>query len=88
MSKKIKKILIANRGEIAIRVAQTCRELGIKTISIFTNEELSLPHATISDENINLGEGTLADLLKSRKINQACPRSKSRCYSPRLWFLK
>lgn len=61
MSKKIKKILIANRGEIAIRVAQTCRELGIKTISIFTNEELSLPHATISDENINLGEGTLAE---------------------------
>jgi len=43
--KKIKKILIANRGEIALRIIGTCRELGIKTITLYAPEEKKLPHA-------------------------------------------
>lgn len=58
---KIKKILIANRGEIAVRVAQTCRELGIKTVTLFTQEEVDLPHTSVGDESYNLGEGSLAE---------------------------
>lgn len=65
---KIKKILIANRGEIAVRVAQTCRELGISTVSLYTPEETSLPHASIGDESYDLGEGALADTYLNQEL--------------------
>jgi acetyl-CoA carboxylase biotin carboxylase subunit len=68
MSKKIKKILIANRGEIAIRVAQTCREIGIETVCIFTKEEIELPHSSIGSDNHNLGEGSLAETYLNQEL--------------------
>ena len=49
---KIKKILIANRGEIALRVIQTAREMGIKTVTLYTDEEVSLPHKSAGDESL------------------------------------
>ena len=69
MIKKIKKILIANRGEIAIRVTQTAREMGIKTITLYTDEEISLPHKNAGDESVCLGSGALKDTyLNQEKI--------------------
>lgn len=60
-TKKITKILIANRGEIALRVIQTATEMGIKTITLFTDEEKTLPHASAGDESFCLGTGPLSD---------------------------
>jgi len=57
----IPKLLIANRGEIALRVIKTCRQMGIKTVTVFTEEERSLPHAYESDEAICLGTGALSE---------------------------
>ncbi len=57
----IPKLLIANRGEIALRVIKTCRQLGIKTVTLFTEEERQLPHAYESDEAICLGTGPLSE---------------------------
>lgn len=65
---KIKKILIANRGEIAVRVAQTCREMGISTVGLYTDEEVNLPHSSICDESYNLGSGTLAETYLNQKL--------------------
>lgn len=65
---KIKKILIANRGEIAVRVCQTCRELNIKSITLFTSEELGLPHVTAGDESFNLGTGPLAETYLNQDL--------------------
>lgn len=65
---KINKILIANRGEIAVRVAQTCRELGIQTVTLFTNEEIDLPHSSVGDESYNLGEGSLAQTYLNQEL--------------------
>ena len=48
---KIKKILIANRGEIALRVISTCKEMDIATVTIYTEEDKKLPHAYKSDES-------------------------------------
>ena len=56
-----KRILIANRGEIACRVMKTCREMGIETISIYTESEVELPHAKMGDISINLGAGALSE---------------------------
>jgi len=66
---KINKILIANRGEIAVRIMKTCREMGIKTIALYTEMEQDLPHTLLADENYNLGAGALAETyLNSARI--------------------
>lgn len=61
MVKGIQKILIANRGEIALRIASTCIKMGITPVSIYAHGEESLPHVTQITEHYSLGEGTLAE---------------------------
>lgn len=71
--KKIKRLLIINRGEIALRVMSTCRDLGIETVSIFTEKEKDLPHAKSGDININLGSGeTRETYLNIERLIQIC----------------
>lgn len=69
--KKITKILIANRGEIALRVIRTAREMGIKTVTLYTEEERGLPHCFAGDESVSLGTGPLSETyLNQDKIIQ------------------
>ena len=66
--KTIKKILIANRGEIAIRIIKTARKMGIATVTIFTEEEKHLPHAMMGDEWHLLGDGTLQETYLNEEL--------------------
>lgn len=50
------RILIANRGEVAARVARTCRRLGIETVALHTTAEASAPHVEACDESIDVGD--------------------------------
>ncbi|HJX26350.1 MAG TPA: acetyl-CoA carboxylase biotin carboxylase subunit [Thermoanaerobaculia bacterium] len=50
-----KKILIANRGEIALRVIQACRELGIQTVAVFSTADRDSLHVTYADEDVCIG---------------------------------
>tara|TARA_R110000868_G_scaffold280577_1_gene540972 strand:- start:2929 stop:4413 length:1485 start_codon:yes stop_codon:yes gene_type:complete len=73
MKLKFKKILIANRGEIALRVIRSCKELGIKTVTLYTDEEIDLPHALAGDESVCLGSGALSDTyLAQERIIKIC----------------
>lgn len=64
---KIKKILVANRGEIALRVLKTAREMGIKVVTVFAEDDKTLPHALFADESYSLGTGALADTYLNKK---------------------
>lgn len=50
------KVLIANRGEIAIRIITACQELGIKTVAVYSKVDKNAPHVQIADETVNLGD--------------------------------
>lgn len=67
---KIKKILVANRGEIALRVLKTAKEMGIRVVTVYAEDDKDLPHALFADESYCLGSGTLHDtyLNKSKLI--------------------
>lgn len=86
--KKINKILIANRGEIALRVIQTAREMGIKTVTIYTDEEKTLPHSSAGDEAFCLGTGTLKETyLNQEKIIEIAKRCGADAIHPGYGFL-
>jgi acetyl-CoA carboxylase, biotin carboxylase subunit len=51
----IRKILIANRGEIALRIIRTCREMGIRTVSVYSAADRSAPHVLAADEALPVG---------------------------------
>ena len=50
-----KKILIANRGEIACRVIRTCKEMGIKSVAVYSDADENSMHADLADESICIG---------------------------------
>lgn len=58
---KIKKVLIANRGEIALRVMRTCKDMGIASVSVYSETDKDLPHAKKADESVCLGMGSLGE---------------------------
>ncbi len=71
--RKIKKILVANRGEIAIRVMRTAREMGIQTVAIFSDADASSPHVKYADEAVNVGPApSNKSYLNMDKIIDVC----------------
>lgn len=52
----LKKVLIANRGEIALRILRACKEMGIKTVAIHSTADRNLKHVMLADETICIGK--------------------------------
>ena len=55
--KKFKRILVANRGEIAIRIFRACREMGIRSVAIYSEEDRNTLFRTKADESYQIGKG-------------------------------
>ena len=53
--KSISKILIANRGEIALRVMRSAREMGIKTVAVYSDADRGSPHVKYADQSVHIG---------------------------------
>jgi acetyl-CoA carboxylase biotin carboxylase subunit len=83
-----KKLLVANRGEIAIRVAKTCTKMGIKPCAIYSDADKSSLHVRYCDESINIGGSMPSEsYLKPDKIIDAAKRLGCELIHPGYGFL-
>jgi acetyl-CoA carboxylase biotin carboxylase subunit len=86
--KKIKKILVANRGEIALRVMRTAKEMGIKTVAIYSDADRNSPHVKYADEAVNVGPPPSAQsYLLGDKIIEICKSLSVDAIHPGYGFL-
>lgn len=82
------KILIANRGEIALRVMRTCKEMGIKTVAVYSTPDKLARHTRYADEAYWIGEGPGSEsYLKSEKIIEIAKLTGSEAIHPGYGFL-
>ena len=84
----IKKILIANRGEIAVRIIRACRELGIHCAAVYSTADRSALHAQIADEAVCIGPASVSDsYLNMKAIISACMITGCDAVHPGFGFL-
>ncbi len=83
-----KKILIANRGEIACRVIRTAQKMGIKTVAVYSDADARAPHVRMADEAVHIGPSPAAEsYLIADKIIAACKETGAEAVHPGYGFL-
>jgi len=85
--KKIKRVLIANRGEIALRITKTLKELDLEAIAVYEKPDSDAYHLRFADKAILIGEGPVTDYLNIDKIIQAALDSHCDAIHPGYGFL-
>src|SRR5690606_37095755 len=84
----LKKILIANRGEIACRIIRACQRLGIASVAVYSDADVDSPHARLADERVHIGPARSAlSYLDSAKILEAARLTEADAVHPGYGFL-
>ncbi len=84
----IKKVLMANRAEIAVRVIKGCQEMGIKTVAVYSDVDKKAPHVRMADESVGLGDPTPSEsYLNIQKIIDAALSKGADAIHPGYGFL-
>ena len=83
-----RKILIANRGEIAVRIIRACREMGIATVAVYSEADREALHTQLADEAVCIGPAAATDsYLNMEQILSACIATKADAIHPGFGFL-
>lgn len=84
----IKKVLIANRGEIAVRVMRTCIDLKIKTVAVYSESDETSPHVLLADESVPIGNSPSSEsYLVMKRIIEAAKETGADAIHPGYGFL-
>src|SRR5512132_4291972 len=82
------KVLIANRGEIALRVIRACRELGVASVAVYSDADARAPHVRAADEAVHIGASPSAEsYLRGDRIIEAAQRLGAAAIHPGYGFL-
>jgi propionyl-CoA carboxylase alpha chain len=83
-----RRVLIANRGEIAVRIARTCRALGVATVAVCSDVDAASPHVTAADQTVRIGGASPVDsYLRSDLLLDAAARTGADAVHPGYGFL-
>jgi 3-methylcrotonyl-CoA carboxylase alpha subunit len=84
----IRKLLVANRGEIAVRILRACREMSISTVAVFSEADAQSPHVSLADESVAIGAGPAAEsYLRADRILDAARATGADAIHPAYGFL-
>ena len=84
----IKKVLIANRGEIAVRIIRACREMGIETVAVYSEADKEALHTQLADEAVCIGSAKVGDsYLDMNNIISAAVEKQAQAIHPGFGFL-
>src|SRR4030042_1952092 len=83
-----RKIIIPNRGEIAVRIIRTCKEMGISTVVVYSDVDADSLHVKLADEAYHIGPADATQsYLNTEKILEVAMRSKAEALHPGYGFL-
>ena len=77
-----KKVLIANRGEIAVRIIRACREAGLQCVTVYSTADRNALHAEIADESVCIGPPSVQESYLNR--NAECPAARKPAHTAML----
>src|SRR4051812_12330255 len=84
----IKRVLIANRGEIALRIVHGCREMGVETVAVYSDADVRAPHVAAADASVHIGPApALESYLSIERLIDAARRSGADAVHPGYGFL-